>query len=82
MLYDGLLVEYLVWATLVDTRVSGIVGVGGAWREGCVACVFLVACDGYVCGVRVCGVSVPASLQWLVAIVLLLVVVSSMAYTG
>ena len=48
----------------------------------CVACVFLVACDCYVCGVRVCGVSVPASLQWLVAIVLFLVVVSSMAYTG
>ena len=48
----------------------------------CVECVFLVACDGYVCGVRVCGVCVPASLRWLVAIVLLLVVVSSMGYTG
>ena len=40
MLYDGLLVEYLVWATLVDTRVSGIVGVGGGMeRRVCRVCV-------------------------------------------
>ena len=33
MLYDGLRVEYVVWATLVDTPVSGRVGVGGGHGE-------------------------------------------------
>ena len=41
----------------------------------CVGCGFQLACDGYLCGVRVCGVSVPTSLRWLVAVVVLLVVV-------
>ena len=40
MLYDGLRVEYFVWATLVDTPVSGIVGVGGGMeRRVCRVCV-------------------------------------------
>ena len=41
----------------------------------CVGCGFQLACDGYLCGVRVRGVSVPTSLRWLVAVVVLLVVV-------
>ena len=36
----------------------------------CVGCGFQLACDGYLCGVRV-----PTSLRWLVAVVVLLVVV-------
>ena len=42
MLYDGFPVEYLVWATLVDTRVSGIVGVGVAWGSRVVGVVVVV----------------------------------------
>ena len=42
----------------------------------CVGCGFQLACDGYVCGVRVCGASVLTSLRWLVAVVVLLAVVS------
>ena len=97
MLYDGMHMAYdgCIWAShglicgqyrlrmLYDgTHLAFVCCMMAFLLSICVECVFLVACDGYVCGVRVCGVSVPASLRWLVAIVLLLVVVSSMAYTG
>ena len=95
MLYDGMHMAYdgCIWAShglicgqyrlrmLYDgTHLAFVCCMMAFLLSICVECVFLVACDGYVCGVRVCGVSVPASLRWLVASVLLLVVVSSMGY--